>query len=157
MSGKEAGSRDLARNRQAFHNYDIVDRYEAGMVLLGPEVKSLRAGKVQLRDAFARIEDGELWLYDCHISPYAQHTHLTLTPIDPLRRRKLLMHRQEIHKLIGKVEEKGLTLVPLRVYLKNGRLKIELALARGRRTYDKRDKLREKEMAREQRRALKER
>ncbi len=149
--------KDLARNRQAFHLYDIQDRFEAGMVLLGPEVKSIREGKIQLKDAYARVEGGEVWLYQCHISPYSHHTVESLTPVEPLRRRKLLMHKQEIRKLTGRVDEKGLTLVPLRIYLKNGKIKCELGLGRGKKTYDKKDALKERDLDREAARALRER
>ena len=120
-------------------------------------MKSIRAGQVQLRDAFAQVLAGELWLLHCHVTPYAQHTHLGLTPLDPLRRRKLLLHREEIEKLGGKVQEKGLTLVPLRLYLKNGKVKVELGLAKGKNVVDKRDALRERDLDREARREQRER
>lgn len=157
MSGRGEQVRDLARNRQAFHLYEILERFEAGLVLLGPEVKSIREGKVQLKDAYARVEGGEAWLYHCHVSPYHHHTHESLTPVDPMRKRKLLLHRKEIHKLVGRVEEKGLTLVPLRLYLKNGVVKTELGLGRGKKTFDKKEALKERDIARETERALRER
>lgn len=157
MKDRQEAQRDLARNRQAFHLYEILDRFEAGMVLLGPEVKSIREGKIQLKEGYASIESDELWLYQCHVSPYSHHTHETLTPVDPLRRRKLLLHRKEIQKLRGRVEEKGLTLVPLRIYLKNGKIKCELGLGRGKKTYDKKEAIKERTIARETERALKER
>jgi SsrA-binding protein len=149
--------RDVARNRQAFHLYEILDRIEAGIVLTGFEVKSVRQAKVNLRDAFARIEGGEAWLHGCHITPYERHTHEGLTPVDPLRKRKLLLHRSELARLRGKVEEKGLTLVALRMYFKGNRVKVELGLGRGKHTYDKRDTLRRKDQERETARALRER
>lgn len=157
MARLNEARKDLAQNRQAFHLYHIIDRFEAGIVLMGPEVKSIRSGQVQLRDAYAQAEGGEIWLSGCHVTPYVQHTHLTLTPLDPLRKRKLLMHKDEIEKLRGKVQEKGLTLVPLRVYLKDGKVKVEIALAKGKNVVDKRDALKEKDIDREARRALRER
>ncbi len=157
MSRQSEGQKDLAQNRQAFHLYHILDRFEAGVSLMGAEVKSIRAGRLQLRDAYAQEEGGEIWLMGCHVTPYAQHTHLALTPLDPLRKRKLLLHKEEIEKLRGKVQEKGLTLVPLRVYLKNGKIKVELALAKGKNVVDKRDALKEKDLDREASRALRER
>ncbi|MCI4397766.1 MAG: SsrA-binding protein SmpB [Acidobacteria bacterium] len=157
MARLNEARKDLAQNRQAFHLYHILDRFEAGIALMGPEVKSVRSGQVQLRDAYAQVEGGEIWLLGCHVTPYVQHTHLTLTPLDPLRKRKLLMHKEEIEKLQGKVQEKGLTLVPLRVYLKEGKVKVEIALAKGKNVVDKRDALKEKDLDREARRALRER
>jgi SsrA-binding protein len=142
--------KEITRNRQAFHLYDILERWEAGIALLGPEVKSVRDGQIQLKDAYASIEGGQLWLFQCHVSPYKFHTHEALTPIDPLRRRKLLMHRKEIDKLKGRVEEKGLTLVPLRVYLKRGKVKVELGLGKGRKLYDKREAIKKRDMEREE-------
>jgi len=157
VTAGDAPVKDLARNRQASHLYLLLEKFEAGIVLLGPEVKSIRAGQVQLREAFAQVQQGELWLVNCHVTPWAQHTHLTLTPLDPLRRRKLLLHGDEIAKLDGKVREKGLTLIPLRVYLKRGKVKVELALAKGKTGVDKRDALREKDLDREAARELRER
>jgi SsrA-binding protein len=157
MSERTEAQRDIARNRQAFHLYEILDKFEAGMVLLGPEVKSIRAGHIQLKDAYALVEGDELWLYQCHVSPYSHHTHEALTPVDPLRKRKLLMHKREILKLKGRVEEKGLALVPLRVYLSRGSIKVELGLGRGKKIYDKKEALKERDIARETQRALRER
>jgi SsrA-binding protein len=157
MTERQEAHKDLARNRQAFYLYEILDRFEAGMVLLGPEVKSIRQGKIQLKEGYANVEEEELWLYQCHISPYSHHTHEALTPIDPLRRRKLLLHRKEIQKLRGRVEEKGLTLIPLRIYMKNGKIKCELGLGRGKKTYDKKEAIKERTIARETDRALRER
>ena len=154
--GQEA-VRDIARNRQAFHLYEILDRFEAGIALTGFEVKSARQGKVNLKDAFARVDRGEIWLHGCHITPYDHHTHEGLTPVDPLRKRKLLLHREEIRKLKGKVEEKGLTLVALRMYFKGSRIKVELGLGRGKHAFDKRDTLRERDQKRDAERALRER
>ena len=157
MSADSAGHKDIARNRQAFHLYEILDKFEAGIVLLGPEVKSIREGRLQLKDAYASLEGDELWLHQCHISPYSHHTHNTLTPIDPMRKRKLLMHRKELDKLKGRVEGKGLTLVPLRVYMSRGKVKVELGLGKGKKLYDKRESIKAREIAREQERALKDR
>ena len=136
----------VATNRRAFHDYDILERYEAGIVLQGTEVKSLRAGSVSMRDSYARVEGGEVFLYNLNISPYdpaGPFNH------DPLRKRKLLLHKSEINRLAGKVSEKGLTLIPLSIYFKEGKAKVELALARGKREYDKRERIREREMQRE--------
>ena len=157
MTARDDANKDLARNRQAFHLYTILDRFEAGVVLLGPEVKSIRLGQVQLKDSFASVEGGELWLHHCHVSPYKHHTHESLTPVDPERKRKLLLHADEIRKLQGRVEEKGLTLVPLRLYLKNGKIKVELGLGRGKKVYDKKEALKERDIARETERAMRER
>jgi SsrA-binding protein len=147
----EEGKKVVATNRKARHEYEILDTFEAGVVLKGPEVKSLREGKVGFQDAFARVEGGELWLHSLHISPYEQANRFNE---DPLRPRKLLLHRQEILRLIGKVEEKGLTLVPLSIYFRRGYAKVTLALARGRKTYDKREKLKRKTQEDEARRAM---
>ena len=141
-------------NRAAGHNYHLLDRLEAGLVLTGTETKSIRAGQVNLKDSFAQIRNGEAWLLNCHISPYEygnRENH------DPLRTRKLLLHAQEIRKLIGKVEEKGLTLIPTRMYLKKGRIKCEIALAKGKKLYDKRETIRRKEADREAQKAMKHR
>lgn len=141
----------LSDNRHAAHNYHLLDRFEAGLVLTGTEVKAARAGKVQLKDAYGEIDKGEAWLVNAHISPY---THGNIYNHDPLRRRKLLLHRQEIQKLIGKTRERGLTLVPTRIYLKKGRIKCELALAKGKKLYDKREAERQREQRDEARSAL---
>ncbi len=125
----------LAANRQAGHNFFLLDRFEAGLVLTGTEVKSARAGKVQLMDSYAEVRGSEAWLVNAHISPYS---HGNRQNHDPVRARKLLLHRQEIDKLLGKTREKGLTLIPTRVYLKSGRIKCELALARAKKLHDKR-------------------
>lgn len=141
----------VARNRKARHEYEILDTWEAGMVLRGTEVKALREGKVGFQDAFARIENGEVWLYSLHISPYEQAGRFNH---DPLRTRKLLLHDHEIRKLVGQVEEKGHTLVPLDIYFKRGYAKITLALARGRQLHDKREKLKRQTQEAEARRAI---
>jgi len=125
----------VAVNRQAFHDYQILERYEAGLVLTGTEIKSLRAGKVDLRSAYARPQDGELWLLNSHIAPYDPSS---IFNHDPMRPRKLLLHREEIIKLTSEVAQKGLTMVPLRLYIKGHVAKVELGLARGKRQYDKR-------------------
>jgi SsrA-binding protein len=136
----------IASNRKAHHNFEILDTYEAGLVLRGTEVKALRDGRADLKESYARIEREEAWLLGCHISPYAQGNRANH---DPLRPRKLLLHRGEIARLLGKIMEKGLTLVPLRLYFKEGRVKVELGLARGRKTLDKRQVIREREERRE--------
>ncbi|MDI3279980.1 MAG: SsrA-binding protein SmpB [Bacillota bacterium] len=149
---KESGERVAAENRKARHDYHILETYEAGIALRGTEVKSIRAGKVNLKDSFARIEGGEVFVYQMHISPYEygnRENH------DPLRTRKLLLHKSEIARLVGKTQEKGLTLVPLRVYFKRGLAKVELALAKGKKLYDKRHAEAEREARREVERALK--
>ncbi len=145
------GKKVVATNRKARHDYDILETMEAGIVLKGPEVKSLRAGKVGFQDAFARVDRGELWLHSLHISPYEQANRFNE---DPLRTRKLLLGRHEIRRLIGKVEEKGLTLVPLELHFRRGFAKVTLGLARGRKLHDKREKVKEQEQEREARRAM---
>lgn len=143
----------IATNRKALHDYFIEDSYEAGIALTGTEIKSVRAGRVSLRDGFVQIRKGEAWLINVHISPYDfgnRENH------EPRRERKLLLHRQEIRKLQGKVAERGWTVVPLSMYLKHGRAKIEIALVRGKRLYDKRDAVAERDADRDLRRAVKE-
>jgi len=151
MSREAAGRRIIATNRKARHEYHVLDRWEAGIVLTGPEVKSLRAGKVSFKDSFGRLERGEVWLYNLHVSPYDPANRWNQ---DPERRRKLLLHDHEIRKLIGAVEEKGLTLIPLDLYLTRGYVKTTLALARGKQLYDKREALKRRTQEREARRAL---
>lgn len=136
----------VAQNRKARHNYFIEDSYEAGMVLKGTEVKALREGKVNLKDGYARIKGGELFLLDVHISPYSFGNRLNH---DPLRPRKLLMHGGEIHRLTGKVKEKGFSLIPLSIYFSHGRAKVSLALAKGKKLYDKRETLKRRVMEKE--------
>lgn len=140
----------VATNRQARYNYSIEDCFEVGIELKGSEVKSLRTGKISLKDSFARIENNELFLFNCHISPY-EHTG-SFTE-DPKRRRKLLAHRSQLNKLIGQTSQKGFTLIPLKIYFKHGIAKVELALAKGKRLYDKREKIRQKETRRELKKA----
>jgi SsrA-binding protein len=144
----------IATNRRATHDYHIENRYEAGLVLLGSEIKSIRAGQVNLRDGYVAPRDDELWLINVHIAPYqpaARQGH------DPRRPRKLLLHRREINRLIGRVRERGYTIVPLRLYLKDGLAKIEIGLARGKRKYDKRAAIAKRESLRQIERTLKER
>jgi len=144
----------IADNRKAFHDFHILETFEAGIALLGTEVKGIREGRANLRDAFAKVERGEVWLYNVHINPYS---HRGYVDHDPKRRRRLLLHRQEIRKLIGKTVEKGLTLVPTRLYFKRGRVKVALALARGKQAHDKRESIKRREADRETRAAVKER
>jgi len=136
----------VATNRKAFHNFSILESYEAGLVLKGTEVKSLRESQINFKDCYASIENGEAWLIGCHITPYH---HGSDANHDPERRRKLLLHRRELTRLIGKVAERGLTLIPLRLYFKDGRAKLELGLARGKKLHDKRESIREREVKRE--------
>ena len=138
--------RVIATNRKAFHNFSILETYEAGLVLRGTEVKSLREAQVNFKDCYATIDNNEAWLIGCYISPYH---HGSDANHEPDRKRKLLLHKREIARLLGKVAERGLTLVPLRLYFKNGRAKIELGLARGKKLHDKRATLRERESRRE--------
>ena len=133
-------------NRKARYDYHIEERFESGIALLGSEVKSIRQGRANLRDSYAAFQDGELFLHNCHISPYEQASRFNP---DPLRTRKLLMRREELRRLIGKVEEKGLTLVPLSLYLKGSHVKVELALARGKKEYDRREDIKRREADRE--------
>ncbi len=148
---KASGEKNLATNRQAFHNYFIGDRFDAGLVLRGTEVKSLRAGKANLKDAFARLQGKEIFLHNCHISPYS---HGTDANHEPLRTRKLLLHRREIDRLGQKLATGGQTLIPLRLYLAQGRVKVELALAKGKKLWDKRSAIREREQKKEARAAV---
>ena len=151
---REKAERNLADNRKAFHDYHILDTWEAGVVLLGTEVKAIREGSVNLRDSYARIDKGEVWLLNVHISPYS---HTGYAHHEERRDRKLLLNRHEIQKLTGRVVEKGLTLVPLRMYMKKGRVKIALALVKGKQAHDKRETIRRRELDRETRAAVKER
>jgi SsrA-binding protein len=149
MSGKESL---VATNSRAYHDYFIEDRYEAGISLVGTEVKALREGKVNLRDSFARVEGGEVFLYHCHISPYS---HGNISNHEPLRRRKLLLHRQEINRLYGKSQVRGYALLPTKIYFKNGVAKLELALGKGKKFHDKRETIKAKEAKREIARSIK--
>ena len=146
--------RTIAENRRARHDYHLLETLEAGIVLAGTEVKAAREGRVNLRDGFARVERGEVWLYNVHIAPYS---HAGYAGHDPTRRRKLLLRREEIRRLAGRTTERGLTLVPVRMYLKGGRLKIALSLARGKQAPDRRETIRRREAEREARAAMKER
>ncbi len=151
-SEREAAQESIAENRKAFHDYHLLESFEAGLVLLGTEVKAIREGRVNLRDSFARLENGEVFLYNVNISPYS---HRGYADHEPLRRRKLLLHRDEIRKLIGKTVEKGMTLVPTRLYFKKGRVKVSVALAKGKKEYDKRETIKRRETDRETRAAIK--
>ncbi len=151
MPDEAGGRRIVATNRKARREYHVLDSWEAGLVLAGPEVKSLRAGRLSFKDAFARVDRGEVWLYNLHISPYDSANRWNQ---DPERPRKLLLHHHEIQKLVGAVEEKGLTLIPLEVYFRGGYAKATLALAKGKQAYDKREKLRRRTQEREAQRAL---
>lgn len=153
MADSGGGYKVISDNRQARHQYEILETYEAGVELKGTEVKSIRDGKVNLRDGYALIRAGEVWLHNVHISPHSS-TNKVFNH-DPRRTRKLLLRRDEIRKLIGKVEQKGLTLVPLKIYLKSGWVKVHLALARGKKLHDKRETLKRKQEKREIERALK--
>jgi SsrA-binding protein len=153
VSKRRANAGDVATNRPASYRYNLLERFECGIVLTGTEVKSVREGQVQLKDSYAAVRDGEVWLYDMYIAPYgpaARDNH------DPERPRKLLLHRDEIDRLVGKTRERGLTLVPTRVYFRGSRAKVEIALARGKDVYDKRESIRKREMAREVQRELRE-
>ena len=146
-----AGERDASVNRAAAHNYFLLEKLEAGVVLTGTEVKSIRAGRANLKDSYAIIKDGELWLLNAHIGPYE---HGNIFNHEPLRTRKLLVHQNEIRKLIGKTQQRGLTLIPLRLYFRRGRVKVELALARGKQLWDKRETERRRTADREAREAI---
>lgn len=148
------GVKVVAENRKAFHDYFIEDRIEAGIILTGTEIKSIRNGRINLKDSYARIDDGEIWVHQMHISPYEQGNRFNH---DPLRPRKLLLHRSEINKLVGKIQQQGLTLIPIKIYLKKGMAKVELAVGQGKKNYDKRQALAEKEGKRDIERALRDR
>jgi len=150
---RDKGEKVVATNRKAFHDYHIEDRLEAGIVLRGTEVKSLREGLVNLRDSYAAVQNGEVFLHNCHINPYS---HGNILNHEPLRTRKLLLHQKEITKLIGLTQQKGLTLIPLRIYFSpRGHAKVELALAKGKKQYDRRATIKEREAGREVERAMK--
>ncbi len=150
---KEKTGKVVATNRKAFHDYTIEEKLEAGIVLTGTEVKSLREGRVNLRESYASVDRGEVFLHHCHISPYS---HGNIMNHDPVRRRKLLLHRKQINKLLGKTQQKGLTLVPLRIYFSpRGQAKVEIALAKGKKQYDRREAIKGREAAREVERAIK--
>ena len=143
---KQRGTKLIANNKKAYHDYFIEDTYEAGIALVGTEVKSLRMGKCSIKEAFVRIEDGEVFVYGMHVSPYEKGNIFNK---DPLRVKKLLLHKYEINKLLGKIKEKGYTLVPLQVYFKDGKVKVEIGLARGKKLYDKREAIAKKDQRRE--------
>lgn len=155
MADSSDGYKLVSDNRQARYQYEILETYEAGVELLGTEVKSIRQGKVNLRDGYALVRNAEVWLYNVHVSPH--ETTNKVYNHDPRRTRKLLLHRQEIRKLIGQVEQKGLTLIPLKIYLKRGKVKVNIALARGKKLHDKRESLKRKEDKRDIERAMKNR
>lgn len=148
------GIKIVSENRKAFHDYFINDRVEAGIILTGTEIKSIRNGKINLKDSYARIKEGEVWVYQMHISTYDQGNRYNH---DPLRPRKLLLHRSEINKLVGKIQLQGLTLLPIKLYLKNGMAKVELAVGQGKKNYDKRQVLAQREGQRDIERALRDR
>jgi SsrA-binding protein len=154
MAGHKGGSKDeeavLARNRAASHEYHLFDHFEAGIVLTGTEVKSIRAGRANLKDGYAKVKDGEVFLYNAHISPYEPGHREN---VDPLRTRKLLLNAREIRKIDKETDATGVTLVPLRLYLKSGRVKVELALAKGKKAFDKREAIAKKDVEREMARA----
>lgn len=150
---KDHGEKAVVTNRKAYHDYHIEEKFEAGIVLKGTEVKSLREGRANLQDSYATVEHGEIILHHCHVSPYS---HGNITNHNPLRPRKLLLHRKQINKLLGQTQQKGLTLVPLRIYFTpRGHAKVELALARGKKQYDRRESIKEREAGREVERAMK--
>jgi SsrA-binding protein len=146
--------KQVAQNKKAYHDYFIEETYEAGIVLQGTEIKSIRAGKANLKDSYARIQNGEAWLYSMHVSPYEQGNRYNH---DPLRPRKLLLHKREINKLLGETKEVGYALVPVKLYLKNGFCKVLLGLAKGKKNYDKREDLKKKEAKREIERVFRDR
>ncbi|MEJ5375597.1 MAG: SsrA-binding protein SmpB [bacterium] len=150
--GREEGKKVVCKNRRAFHEYEILETLEAGMVLVGTEVKSLREGRVNLKDSYAKLDNGEIFLVEAHISPYS---HGNIMNHDPLRPRKLLVHKRELRRLAGKVQERGLTLIPLQIYFKGGKAKVELALAKGKRLYDKRAAIKKRDERRDLARELK--
>ncbi len=154
MSKPESNHKNIAQNKKARHDYEILETFEAGLVLHGTEVKSLREGRANLKDSYAAMHNEEVWLYGVHISPYS---HGNINNHAPERDRKLLLHRKEIRKLIGKTKETGLTLVPLQLYFNKGKVKVQLALARGKKEYDKREAIAKRESDRELKRVLRER
>jgi SsrA-binding protein len=149
---RELAQSYIAENRKAYHDFHLLETFEAGVALLGTEVKAIREGRVNLRDSYARVENGEVFLFNVNISPYS---HRGYADHEPLRRRKLLLHRDEIRKLIGKTIEKGMTLVPVRMYFKKGRVKVAISLAKGKKEFDKRETIKRRETDRETRAAIK--
>jgi len=154
VAKKDAGEKIIAQNKTARLNYFIDDTYEAGIVLVGTEVKSIREGRVNLKDSYALVREGEVWLHEMHVSPYS---HGNRYNHEPLRTRKLLLHNREIKRLYGKSREKGLTLIPLKIYFKNGKVKVEIGVGRGKKLYDKREDMKLKDDRRDMQRALRER
>ena len=154
MADERTGIQVKATNRKALRDYEVEEKIEAGIVLVGSEIKSIRAGRASMRDAYASVEGGELWLFEMNISPYAQASHFGH---EPTRTRKLLLHKDQIKRLTGRITEKGYTLVPLRLYIKDGKAKVELGLARGKRKYDKRHVIARRDADREMERAIRER
>lgn len=142
----KSGIKIIVKNRKAFHDYEIIDRYEAGIVLRGAEVKSVKFGEVSIKESFIRVEGGELWLWNCHISPWKYSSDASY---DPLRSRKLLLKRKEIDSIMGKVQSKGLTLIPLSMYLLRGKVKVEIGLCRGLKRYQKREREKERDLKRD--------
>ncbi len=151
---RQKAEKIITENRKAHHDYHLLETFEAGIALLGTEVKAIREGRVNLRDSFGRVEDGEVWIHGMHISPYS---HSGYAHHEELRKRKLLLHKDEIRKLIGKVVERGMTLVPVRMYFKNGRVKVAISLAKGKKEHDRRETIKRRETDRETRAAIKER
>ena len=151
---REKAQKVVSENRKAYLDYHVLETFEAGVVLLGTEVKAIREGRVNLRDSFGKVEGGEVYAMNIHISPYS---HRGYADHEPLRRRKLLLHKLEIRKLVGKTTERGMTLVPLRLYFKNGRVKVAIGLAKGKKDYDRRETIKRRETERETRAAVKER
>lgn len=148
---KQSGERVVLVNRRAYHDYEILETFEAGIALVGTEVKSVRLGRVNLHDAYCKVENGEVWLYNMHISPYSHGNRYNPAPVRP---RKLLLHKWEIHRLMGKAEMKGLTIVPLKIYFKRGYAKAEIAIVRGKKLYDKREAIADRDRQREEERLL---
>ncbi|WP_434511035.1 SsrA-binding protein SmpB [Desulfitobacterium sp. AusDCA] len=148
------GIKVISDNRKAYHDYFVEEKLETGIILTGTEIKSIRNGRVNLKDSFARVENGEVWLYQMHISPYEQGNRFNH---DPLRKRKLLLNRSEISKLVGKVQQEGLTLVPTKIYLRKGLAKVELGICKGKKNYDKRQDIAERDAKREIDRHLRDR
>ena len=151
---RQKAEKNIAENRKAFHDFHILETFEAGVALLGTEVKAIREGRVNLRDSYGRVEGGEVFVMNIHISPYS---HRGYSDHEPLRRRKLLLHKQEIRKLVGKTTERGMTLVPLRLYFRNGLVKMAIGLAKGKKEYDRRETIKRRETDRETSAAVKER
>ena len=151
---RQKAEKNIAENRKAFHDFHILETFEAGVALLGTEVKAIREGRVNLRDSYGRVEGGEVFVMNIHISPYS---HRGYSDHEPLRRRKLLLHKQEIRKLVGKTTERGMTLVPLRLYFRNGLVKMAIGLAKGKKEFDRRETIKRRETDRETRAAVKER